>query len=644
MNTVRKINQYPKLNIRKMIDRLESFDVISFDIFDTLIKRDVPSSQDVFEIAQEKYNFNNRPSIKDFKKARINAENEARKHSRSEEINIHDIYKYMSISFGSDNSFDTSKLLECEKWAEQNLCTKNENFYSIYQYCVKKEKKILLISDTYWDQSFIERLLFTCKIRTYNNLYLSSEIGLTKHSGHLFEYILAKENLEPNQIIHFGDHKISDFLSPIKKGIKACSIPRFIENTTYLHKSDLAEIEGKHIKSFINNRIEQLPDDETRIGYEIYGPLLYTFVKWLSERIDKEKTILFFARDCYVIKPAFEILNPDKKDGIYFFGSRRSMTIPALYNNADLQRVKKFIRSESKQINIEGLLKLLGLNANDYIKELSEFGLTKNTVIDRDKILENQKFVNFYPTIKDKIQENAALEYKGFLNYWNSLNCSNDIQVVDIGWRGTMQYCLKNLLPDSFHLYGYYLGVKGAAYVTECEGLFLKGREDYEKDCLIASIMALIEVFFSAPHGSVKKYNDDGSIDLLPYECENKPESKNFVEKLHKGALSFVKDYSQSEISSLFHPNEKILFSGLKIMGLHPEKRELENFSNYPYRMGVGIVKAAAPKPLHFYMQNPKSFIFDLANSSWRIGFLKKALKIKLPYYSIFSWIYKHRM
>ena len=69
--------------------KIASYEIISFDIFDTMLLRDVPNPQDIFTVIEQKY------KIKNFKKRRINAENLARKFSKQNEVTINDIYKYL---------------------------------------------------------------------------------------------------------------------------------------------------------------------------------------------------------------------------------------------------------------------------------------------------------------------------------------------------------------------------------------------------------------------------------------------------------------------------------------------------------------------------------------------------------------------
>ena len=70
------------------------FDVISFDLFDTLIKRDVPAPQTVFSLTESMYN-SNFPcgQVCNFLNERKRAEKNARKRSVHKEITLDEIYE-----------------------------------------------------------------------------------------------------------------------------------------------------------------------------------------------------------------------------------------------------------------------------------------------------------------------------------------------------------------------------------------------------------------------------------------------------------------------------------------------------------------------------------------------------------------------
>ena len=66
MDLKKKLNSYPQRTADEIIKKIQSYDVVSFDIFDTLLKRDVEFETDVFELVERKYNLEHTHEIKKF--------------------------------------------------------------------------------------------------------------------------------------------------------------------------------------------------------------------------------------------------------------------------------------------------------------------------------------------------------------------------------------------------------------------------------------------------------------------------------------------------------------------------------------------------------------------------------------------------
>ena len=80
------------MDIYKKIDKAN---IVTFDIFDTLIKRNVEKPEDVFKLVEAHYNLHNKNSIKKFTEYRIKAEREARIKSIKEEVSLDEIYNVL---------------------------------------------------------------------------------------------------------------------------------------------------------------------------------------------------------------------------------------------------------------------------------------------------------------------------------------------------------------------------------------------------------------------------------------------------------------------------------------------------------------------------------------------------------------------
>ena len=91
-----QISTAPSKSINKnfLIEALRKADVISFDIFDTLITRRIYSPEDIFSIIEQKYKLDH------FKEKRIQADSIARK-QLGRDINLDDIYAVLQSSFNA---------------------------------------------------------------------------------------------------------------------------------------------------------------------------------------------------------------------------------------------------------------------------------------------------------------------------------------------------------------------------------------------------------------------------------------------------------------------------------------------------------------------------------------------------------------
>lgn len=652
MNLKQFVNSLPHITVEKIIDKVNKYDVISFDIFDTLIKRDIEKESDVFKLTEKLYNKKYKTQLNGFRKIRDEAEQEARDESWREEVVISEIYDKVigkSVAVSGKEIVITAKeadlLKECEYEIERMVCVPNEEMMLIYQYCFTEGKRILLISDMYWDRTLIEEILHKAHVDDYHALYISSEYGVQKRNGALYKAVLKEEKIKADKVLHIGDNKRADNIAAKLCGISTVAIPKIRNHTRYLQHVNRQDIDASVIWGFINNRVCAITSSLEKTGYEVYGPLLYLFTAWIAKETDSSKTILFFSRDCYLVKKAYELMfNKEAEKAVYFLGSRKSLALPAMRNDASLSHVEKLIKSEPVQMTVNGLLKKLNLKPSDYDNELKKYGLDLDTVIDRGHLSENTAFRMFYQDIESRIHLKACEAAEGFFKYFDSLKCTDEIQVVDIGWRCTMQYCLKNLLSEKYTMKGVYLGVREDAQVligNECKGFYLNGVNDFDKRCFLASMTALIEIFFTETNGSVESYDKDGTVQRCVYECKDDESSKKLVEEIQKGALKFVKDFRESPISDLIEISAKHLFDGLQQMGKKPEKTDLDAFANFSFHTGVGVVKTAKPDKLGAYIREPKKFLYDFANSNWKVAFLKQLLKIELPYYRIFSLIYK---
>lgn len=214
------LSQFFLADKEEILSAMQSVSVVSFDLFDTLIKRKVPSPEDVHILVDKRYSEQTGQKIMDYQTRRILAEMEAREISGSREITLKDIFS----CFSGLTEEEKATLQDLEMQTEYDVCTPNQYMKSVYDKALADHKTVIITSDMYLPEMLIRRILEKCGYNNYRRLFLSSEKGVTKSSGKLFDALLAEMKSKPDCILHIGDHIKSDYFRPKQKGIKASLI------------------------------------------------------------------------------------------------------------------------------------------------------------------------------------------------------------------------------------------------------------------------------------------------------------------------------------------------------------------------------------------------------------------------------------
>ena len=255
--------------IKKIIDKYE---IISFDIFDTLIKRNVIDPVDIFKIVQERFNKKHiNEMITDFFEKRVGTEKNMRNRAEKEDITFDQIYDNMD---GYSNEVK-EELKKIEIETELDYCVRNNKMYDIYNFCKEKNKKIICISDMYLSSEILKKIL-SKNGYDIEDVFVSSEYLLTKKTGNLFKKVIEEKKIDRKKMIHIGDHKYGDFIEPLLVGIKSIKIPKDMNNMNNfkLFEDKTYSLNDGIILSTINNYNSQVKD-----YYEKFGSI---FIKKLK--------------------------------------------------------------------------------------------------------------------------------------------------------------------------------------------------------------------------------------------------------------------------------------------------------------------------------------------------------------------------
>lgn len=632
---------------------VDTHQYISFDLFDTLIKRDCYQPIELFRILEEKID-----SIyhiaSNFANKRVQAEIEARKVSHHEEVNLDEIYLQLHALYPSLQDIQT-----IEKWEQEyelNICQWNPLVREVYNYCIQKHKVILIVTDIYLSRNLIEKILNKLQIQ-YNFLFVSSEERKTKHSGSLFLTVLDKVACEPQKILHIGDNRESDYVVPRKFGIKTILIPRDDKINLFIQKKSFKNYHGyANLCSFINNhsdyhnwnavRKQHDLDYFFQAGYEAQGPLLYGFVQWLEKNLKEQRfdKVFFLARDGQLIQKAYNILNGSIPNS-YMFASRRALIVPTLWMQPDLKDVIRTITFLEME-KIPSILKRIGLQSEHYknIFVKNQFSWTKE--YNSSNLFNNLDFKHIYDRyIKPDMIVSSQNQYQDLVTYLNQINFKGNVAIVDIGWFGNMQRALNKVVKKSqipVKIQGFYLGLNPFSKVVSddvAHGFLFDRNYNIELFRNERTFNALFEILFTADHGTTLGYQEKNGeivpvLDSWEYKKNGLRSDYDKIDAVQKGALEFVKDAVSVSRCNLISDTPQISFMNWICLGFYPNQKCARKFGRL-HMLDDELLYIAAPQyksyGIHF-----KQMLKDLKKSLWQIGFLTILYGDKIPYGDIF--------
>lgn len=545
---------------RKILD--ESIQVVSFDIFDTLIYRPVTKPSDLFYLIKEDVQkILKDPSI-NFEVIRTLADVKVRELNPDlEDITIHEIYEY----FVTDLSIlpdDAQQIKELEIALELKYAQPRKKMLEIFELAKRANKTIVLTSDMYLTDKEVLPILSKCGYEGFDKIFISSQCRKLKASGNLYGEILENLNIVPNQMLHIGDNWHSDIEMAEKSGVHCFYIPKIIDSfkqsrhgeywdsyTDYITSYSMKFLTGLCSAKLFDNpfgkgcQVNFYSSNTYNFAYVSLGPLFFSLVLWLLQDMEQSShdKIFFLSRDGYLPKLIYDKLSP------YFLGAPPSdylYTSRSALKSAYLRYPWGILKSlEDNPYSLE-LRNLRGILLTRFGLQLSnaEYRDIKSQISDKQNVPPSL-FANILADYKSKISKNAESEFSMAKRYYTShFNKSDSPAVFDIGHLGGAIEGLCAFL-DSYHLPFYYM--IGAYYRREnlflCGKLFDHHAHDYHKYCSVA--MPLLEKITQSDEGSCIGFKDEeGTIQpVLLNEVDNLDDTRKRQE-IQKGILDFCDD------------------------------------------------------------------------------------------------------
>lgn len=595
------ILKYPEANIEKrmspedMVLYLSKYDVISFDIFDTLILRAVSNPQDLFAI------IGNELGIMNFKEIRIAAEKEAREHTHipSREIDINDIYSIIQLKCG----LDKQKGITTEIAAEKKICFANPYIKEIYMGLKRAGKKIIAVSNMYLTKEMILQILHKCGYDDLNEVFVSCEHKCSKHNGELQRVVGSILGKKLN-IIHIGDNYQADFIGSRRAGWKSFYYKNVNDIGKNYRPANMSKIGGSIYAGLVNaklhNGISQI-DPYYEFGYVYGGILTCAYCEWLNQmavlkKIDK---LLFSGRDMYIVH---KIYNQYYKQvpNEYMFISRYASQRFSFERFSDyFINVHILARANLKKLTIAEVFEEVGLQC--IIPYLESNNFAKSSILTPDNFKEVSEYIYKYKRI---ILDNLSGEQKAALAYYYPMvNEAKKIGIVDLGWQGTNAMCLKYLLEEKMNLglevFSFLLGASGREFVDH---LITSGVTEvfsfaptlnfdlYQQHRRGGELWRLgAEILFTSPDKSLKCFEIKNN-EAYPIFMPKEQRDSAIISSILRGIEDFAYDYHNFKIS------DKIKLSGFEAYLplnklLYNKDYVSELFSGFEANPWMGVIK-----------------------------------------------------
>ena len=186
---------------------------------------------------------------------------------------------------------------EAELAVERRRLSANHNLLDWLAAMRAEGKPVIAISDTYLSGAAVNALVSEKTGSSIERTYVSSDLGLTKHSGKLFASVAALEGIPLARMLHCGDHARSDVRMPRAAGMQAIFLPRPPLQRAMRKISSLAGVIAEpRIKRAASKRGS--PRNRREFGREILGPIFAEFAlkTWilLSQLEQPDDSIMLF--------------------------------------------------------------------------------------------------------------------------------------------------------------------------------------------------------------------------------------------------------------------------------------------------------------------------------------------------------------
>ncbi len=612
--------------------------VISFDIWDTIIKRKCHPEEIKLKTAYYivlKYGDLLKDDYKDIysillERDDIEAElcKKAEKAGYDAECRIEEVFQELQKEILTKKHEDISKeLLEVELENEKNVIYVNPDILPIFE--KYKDCDMYCVSDFYMSGDSLNELINYLKLPVkFKKIYSSADYLLNKKTGNLYRKFEEEVGIDTSKHIHVGDNEYTDIAKARELGIETIQMKKEYVDFSPVRNRKLT-YDLKSVKKDNNSKKNKIFNE----GVEL-APLLYFFVYNVIEYaikkgIDKiyyqtrEGETFIKVHDYIAKHNPFPVKVPESST----MEVSRMSTFAASLNEFSIDELMR-LWSQYKKQSIIALFKSLNIKTDKYEEYFTKYELTLDEEIDEpwqdQRMINLCKDKNFTKLVNEELKQkrNEFLEF--FEKKYKLVNDDKPMFIVDIGWRGTIQDNIAYIF-DKKSVGGFYITLYDF-YNKQPKNTFKNAFIDNKevRDTVVVDIITLLEWIYNPGTGSVVGYKNGESIRKI--KDKEAYVVSEYIKPLQAGMFKGMEVINEYLI---YHPYEaeegkEVAYVLLKKVKEKPSKILVEAYYSMVFNdtFGSGEIVEKAAKLTFFQKFNVIKCRNILRQESWKEAFM----------------------
>ncbi len=621
-------------------------DIVSFDVFDTLLVRFFGDPADLFAALAERVA---PASAAAFARERGAAEQRARASAAARgerEVTLAGIYRELKqarAAHGPAHAWDLDQAVREEVDLELRCVRADPQVVAAFRALVAAGRRVVLVSDMYLPAECVERMLACCGIAGFERLYLSSELMVAKADGSVWPALRAATGLAPGaRIVHLGDNAQSDGETARGFGVVPFLLTppheRRIASRLAQRGHWLADCFASLLRQELVARRDEPGLDPywLAVAFLVVAPAALGMAGHVRRvaRARGTDRVFFLARDGLIFQTAYEAAwrPADAAPSRYVWCSRRCVNFA---NVLAMDEASLDFLMSGAYVSPEAYLRRIDLHPDDPAVSpvLARFfpdpAQPVRTASGRAALRA------MFTALAGPILAQAAAERDALLAHLDGIGLFDGPGVVvDLGWHGTLQRSLMLLgrarggvLPQ---LAGAYLGtferrVRAVADAPlETFGWLFNGGLPRDSLARFTRSVEITELLFSAPEPGIRCVRRQGTetepVRIVdPQEADRLRLAAIFHDAVAKCAAALHPVLVDAHVDAL----ASLTLRGFDALLGDPAPEDIAHFGGIAHAEGFGVARYRPIIPTVPPASKAKARLDALDASFWRRGFLR---------------------